>query len=83
MNIERLIGVEVESLGGTTIGEIVGIEIFGAKMHVVIASNYDFEGGGPEGDGVPVETDQESQFDLFDGKQSKSGENVLNFCKMG
>lgn len=81
MDIERLIGVEVETIEGVPIGEIVGIELFGAKMRLIIASEFDFENGGPDDDGgLPLETEQEGQRDLFD---HQLGENVLRFRQTG
>ena len=83
MDIEKLIGVEIESLEGVTIGEIVGIELFGGKINIIVASEFDFEDGGPDGDdGLPYEID-DAQPDLFNEANINLSENVLRLHQTG
>lgn len=75
MNIEDLIGVEVESVDGTVIGEIVGIELYGSKIHVIIASEFDFDDGNG---GIPVEIGESNTPNL---KLVEKNENILPFTE--
>ncbi len=50
MDIERLLGLEVETPEGTKVGQIIGIEIYGPKINIIIDPHFDFHtDGGPDG----------------------------------
>lgn len=80
MDVERLIGASVHSIEGIEIGEIVGIEIYGTKIHLIIDSMFDFEmDGGPDGDGgerIPVQLQKSGE---SEPKTVEKIENVINF----
>lgn len=76
MDIEKLIGLVIEDLGGNVVGEIIGVTVFGAKIQIVVDDGSLFEDGGPDDDGgepveVPTETsDDQQRFNFPDAVKS-------------
>lgn len=83
MDIEKLMGIEVETVEGEVLGEIVGIELYGNKINIIVDADFVVVGGGPDGDdGEPVpvpvpETD--NQPDLFIGDEPEMAKVVNLF----
>lgn len=83
MDIEKLIGVEVETAEGDIIGEIIGIELYLTKMHIIISSEFEVVGGGPDGDDgepIPVPVSEiDNKPDLFVGDEPEMAKVVNLF----
>lgn len=84
MDIEKLIGVTVDTVEGIEVGEIVGIEIYGTKIHLIMDGAYAYMDGGPDGDGgIPVEVPKKVESDGKPGSEPKIGDNVVDIRKRG
>ncbi len=80
MDVERLIGASVYSIEGIEVGEIVGIELYGIKIHLIIDSMFDFGmDGGPDGGGgerIPIQLQKSGE---SEPKTIEKIENIINF----
>lgn len=56
MDIERIVGTEVDTCEGLTIGEIVGVEIIGTKIRLIMSCDFFLTVDDPDGgEEVPVD----------------------------
>jgi hypothetical protein len=78
MDLDRFIGANVEDLSGRLIGEVAGLEILGAKITVILATEEDFSD--PDGDGEPVPVPEPLVQEI---EAEHSGENVVSMAKRG
>ncbi len=80
MDIEKLMGVEVETTDGEILGEIVGIELYGLKVNLIVSGEFVFTEGGPDGDdGEPVPVPEiEDSTDGFVGNEPEMSAKVVN-----
>ncbi len=80
MDIEKLMGVEVETADGEILGEIIGIELYGPKVSLISSGEFVFTGGGPDDDdGEPVPVPEfDGQTDGFVGNEPLMTSNVVN-----
>ncbi len=84
MDIEKLLGMPIESVEGVIVGEIVAIELYGAKVHIIIDSDFDFGSGGPDDNGgIPVEVKNTTESNEPQSKNTELGENVIAFRRVG
>ncbi len=80
MDIEKLMGVEVETVDGEILGEIIGIELYGPKISLIVSGEFIFTEGGPDDDdGEPVPVPElDDQTDEFIGDEPIMITNVVN-----
>ena len=81
MDIERLIGVTVTSVEAVEVGEIVGIEVYGSKIFLILDSNFEF--GGPDGDGGQEIPARIEKLGDFSSESIEKGDNIVAFRKRG
>lgn len=83
MDIEKLMGIEVETVEGEVIGEIVGIELYRNKINIIVDADFVVVDGGPDGDdGEPVPvpvSETNDKPDLFVGDEPEMAKVVNLF----